>query len=222
MQEYLEPGSIVDSDHPDIAAFALAHQGKGASEKERAISLYLAIRDGVLYDPYSATLDPEGLKASSTLRVGRGFCVAKAVLLAAVCRSAGIPARLGFADVRNHMSTAKMRERMKTDLFYWHGYTDIYLNGKWVKATPAFNIELCDKFGLKALEFNGEEDSIYHPFDKAGNRHMEYVNYRGEFAEPPVEQILDTYMTHYPHWRNRRNSASGDFAAEVAAENARG
>src|SRR5690554_6649869 len=160
MQEYLEPGSIVDSDHPDIAAFALAHQGKGASEKERAISLYLAIRDGVLYDPYSATLDPEGLKASSTLRVGRGFRVAKAVLLAAVCRSAGIPARLGFADVRNHMSTAKMRERMKTDLFYWHGYTDIYLNGKWVKATPAFNIELCDKFGLKPLEFNGEEDSI--------------------------------------------------------------
>src|SRR5690606_17719227 len=189
---------------------------------ERAISLYLAIRDGVLYDPYSATLDPEGLKASSTLRVGRGFCVAKAVLLAAVCRSAGIPARLGFADVRNHMSTAKMRERMKTDLFYWHGYTDIHLNGKWVKATPAFNIELCDKFGLKPLEFNGEEDSIYHPFDKAGNRHMEYVNYRGEFAEPPVEQILDTYMTHYPHWRNRRNSASDDFAAEVAAENARG
>lgn len=221
MEEFLNPGVTVDSAHPDIVAFAKAHQGSGTSAKEKAVSLYFAIRDGVRYDPYSASLEIDRLKASHTLREGRGYCVAKAILLAAVCRAAGVPARLGFADVRNHLSTAKMRERMQTDIFYWHGYTDLYIDGKWVKATPAFNIELCQKFGLHPLDFNGEEDSIYHPFDTAGNRHMEYLRYRGEFAEPPVEQILDTYMTHYAHWRNRRNSATGDFEAEVAAETAK-
>jgi transglutaminase-like putative cysteine protease len=221
MQDYLTPGPMVDSDNPDIVAFTEANKGSGKTEKEKAIRLYFAIRDGVRYDPYSSTLEPDRLKASHTLSEGRGYCVAKAVLLAAACRAAGIPARLGFADVRNHMSTEKMRERMQTDIFYWHGYTDIYLEGKWVKATPAFNVELCDKFGLKALDFNGEEDSIYHPFDTSGNRHMEYILYRGEYAEPPVEEIMKTYVTHYPHWRNRSNSATGDFDAEVAAETAK-
>lgn len=57
-------------------------------------------------------------------------------------------------------SPARMREQMKTDVFYWHGYASIYLEGKWVKATPAFNIELCEKF-LRLLEFDGRTDSIH-------------------------------------------------------------
>ncbi|MEX1036387.1 MAG: transglutaminase family protein [Sneathiella sp.] len=219
--EFLEPGPTVDSDNPDIIAFVERVAGDGGSDKEKAIKLYYAVRDELRYDPYSSTLEVKGLKASTTLAEGRGYCVSKAILLAAACRAAGIPARLGYADVRNHMSTEKMRERMQTDIFYWHGYTDIYLDGKWVKSTPAFNIELCDKFGLKPLDFDGEEDSIYHPIDKSGNRHMEYLNYRGEFSEPPLAAMLETFVTHYPHWRNRENSAKGDFEAEVTAETAR-
>ncbi|WP_340149134.1 transglutaminase-like domain-containing protein [uncultured Sneathiella sp.] len=217
--EFLTPGPTVDSDSPDIVAFVeRVLGGNDGSDKEKAIKLYYAVRDELRYDPYSSTLEVEGLKASRTLREGRGYCVSKAILLAAACRAAGIPARLGYADVRNHMSTEKMRERMQTDIFYWHGYTDIYLDGKWVKSTPAFNIELCDKFGLMPLDFDGEEDSIYHPIDKSGNRHMEYLNYRGAFAEPPLDDMLETFVTHYPHWRNRVNSAEGDFEAEVSAE----
>lgn len=51
--------------------------------------------------------------------------------------------------------------------------TAIHLDGRWVKSTPAFNIELCEKFGLRPAEFDGAADSIYHPFELAGNRHME-------------------------------------------------
>ena len=120
-----------------------------------------------------------------------------AVLLAAGCRAAGIPARLGFADVRNHLSTERMRAQMQTDVFYWHGYTSIYLSGNWVKATPAFNIELCQRFGLKPLAFDGRGDAIYHSFDLQGYRHMEYLGDRGQYQDVPIERIRETFLQEY-------------------------
>jgi transglutaminase-like putative cysteine protease len=222
LQPFLAAGPAVQSDHPDVIAYASGVLQPGRSDKDNAIALYYKVRDDIRYDPYSSSVRIDELKASHTLEIGRGWCVSKAILLAAVCRVGGIPARMGYADVRNHMSTAKMRERMQTDVFYWHSYTSIYLDGQWVKATPAFNIELCDKFGLKPLEFDGVEDSLYHPHDKAGNRHMEYLNDRGEFAEPPVDTIRATFVAEYPHWRSLAGDAvrdpSGDFDSEVDAE----
>ena len=191
--------ALIDSDHPDVIAFAQQH-AQGADERERAVALYLAVRDGFRYDPYRIDLSPQGMTASSVLANGYGWCVPKAALLTAACRAAGIPARLGFADVRNHLSTERMRETMKTDLFIWHGYTDIWLDGAWRKATPAFNIELCERFGLLPLEFDGENDSIYHPFDKTGQRHMEYVRQRGAFDDMPLAQIVADFRTVYSGW----------------------
>ena len=191
--------AVIDSDHPAIVAFARQH-AQGNDTRERAVALYLAVRDGFRYDPYRIDLSPLGMRASTVLASGYGWCVPKAVLLAGACRAAGIPARLGFADVRNHLSTERMRETMKTDLFIWHGYTDIWIDGGWVKATPAFNIGLCERFGLLPLEFDGHSDSIYHPFDRAGNRHMEYVRQRGTFDDLPLEQIVADFQDVYGSW----------------------
>jgi transglutaminase-like putative cysteine protease len=146
--------------------------------------------------------------------------VSKAILLAACCRVAKIPARLGFADVRNHLTTARMRSIMKTDVFYWHGYTSIFLDGQWVKATPAFNIELCEKFRLRPLEFNGITDSIYHPFDLEGNMHMEYLRYRGEFADVPLNEMMDTFRREYQPDESWKQDA--DFEREVEQEKPKG
>lgn len=189
-------------------------------DTQRAVAVYYAIRDGILYDPYSADISVAGLKATTVLEERRGWCVSKAILLAACCRALGIPARLGYADVLNHLSTEKMRQRMKTNVFYWHGYTALYLDDRWVKATPAFNIELCEKFGLKPLEFNGRDDSIYHAFDQAGNRHMEYLHDRGQFLEPPIEAMRRTFDEYYPGWPNTGDATEADFGGEVADETA--
>ena len=189
-------------------------------DTQRAVAVYYAIRDGILYDPYSAEISVAGLKATTVLKERRGWCVSKAILLAACCRALGIPARLGYADVLNHLSTEKMRQRMKTNVFYWHGYTALYLDDRWVKATPAFNIELCEKFGLKPLEFNGRDDSIYHAFDQAGNRHMEYLHDRGQFLEPPIEAMRRTFDEYYPGWPDTSDAAEADFGGEVADETA--
>ncbi len=196
---HLRATALIDSDAPSIQAFAAQH-ACGTTDRDRAVALYLAVRDGFRYDPYRIDLSPQGMAASTVLANGHGWCVPKAALLTAACRAAGIPARMGFADVRNHLSTERMRETMKTDLFIWHGYTDIWLDGAWRKATPAFNIELCERFGLLPLEFDGENDSIYHPFDKTGQRHMEYVRQRGAFDDMPLAQIVADFRAVYSGW----------------------
>ena len=77
---------------------------------------------------------------------------------------------------------------------------------------------MCEKFGLLPLEFDGGADSIYHEFDQSGNRHMEYVNFRGTYAEPPLHEIFETFVANYDHWKDREPPARGDFDAEVEAE----
>ena len=213
----LAPAAMVDSDHPAVIAFAREH-ARGADARERAVSLYYAVRDCLRYDPYRIDLSVHGMKASTALSHGYGWCVPKAALLAAACRAAGIPARVGYADVRNHLSTERMRKNMGSDLFVWHGYTDIWLDDAWVKATPAFNMELCDRFGLLPLEFDGRADSIYHPFDRAGNRHMEYVAVHGAFDDVPLQKILDAFAVHYPNIPLEKSAQDGDFEVDAARE----
>ncbi len=218
LQTCLTATPIIDAHHPAVAAFARDRAGPASAPREQAVALYYAVRDGIRYDPYTIALSVEGLAASTTLAAGRGWCVTKAVLLAAACRALGIPARLAFADVRNHLSTARMRALMATDVFHWHGCTAIWLEGAWVKATPAFNVELCERFRLTPLEFDGRRDSLYHPFDRDGRRHMEYLRYRGEFADVPMEAIRDTFRRAY-RWDGGWNQA--DFEGEVLRETSR-
>jgi transglutaminase-like putative cysteine protease len=214
---HLTATPCIDSDHPAVVAFASTH-AQGSNDRERAVALYLAVRDGLRYDPYRIDLSEHGMRASTALALGSGWCVPKAVALAAVARAAGIPARLGFADVRNHLSTERLRRTMQTDVFAWHGYTELWIDGGWRKATPAFNLSLCEKFGLLPLEFDGVHDSLYHPFDRAGQRHMEYVAERGSFDDLPLDEITATFAAIYPGLLTAAATTPGDFAAEAAHE----
>ena len=220
-EDYRRPAELIDSDHPAIKEYAEAKTRGTDDPVEKALRLYYAVRDEVRYDPYGTPLVREAYVASTTLIQRHGYCVNKSGLMAALARAAGIPARVGYADVRNHMTTKKLSERMGTDIFYFHGYTDLWLNERWVKATPVFNIELTDKFRLKPLEFNGRDDSIYHPIDQDGRRHMEYLAFRGVYADVPFETVKACFLANYPHMKDRINGKAvetGDFAAEGEAE----
>ncbi len=211
----LRPTLVIDSDHPSVQAFAFETVGPVSQPREQAVLLYQAVRDKFRYDPYRIDLTTRGMSASQVISQGFGWCIPKAVLLAAACRVVGIPARVGLADVRNHMSTARLREKMGTDVFYRHGYTAIHLNGQWVKATPAFNIELCQKMRLHPLEFDGTADSIYHPFDLDGQRHMEYIAMHGEHDDLPLSELRDVFSHHYPQLLGQ---VSGNWEDDVSAE----
>lgn len=202
----------IDADHIVVRNFAEKVVEGMTDPREKAIALYNAVRDGVRYDCYQLDFSRQGLSASRTLQNEYGFCVPKAVLLAAACRAEGIPAVLGFADVRNHISTPRLTEIMGGDVFYYHGYTAIHVDGKWVKATPAFDLALCEKTGVPPLEFDGLNDSIFHPFDSAGQRHMEYLRYHGEFADMPYQTFVDVMASHYP---NLMKLAAHDWDVDV-------
>ena len=223
--DYLKPGRLIDSDHPAIAAFAAEAVGAATDPVDKAVRLYHAVRDGVRYDPYGTPMRRDAYVASNCLAAGHGYCINKAGLMAAAARAQRIPARVGYADVRNHMSTRRLTGWIGTDVFYFHGYAELWLEDRWTKATPAFNRELTDKFRLRPLDWDGRTDSIYHPFDLEGRRHMEYLAYRGVYADLPFDLIRDAFKVLYPRMYDAGGNATlgrGDFAAEGAAEAARG
>ena len=197
-EDYLRPTEFIDCDHPTVARFTEEAAPSGGPRK-RAVALYYAVRDGFRYDPYRVDLRPEGMRASTVLTKGYGFCIPKAVLLAAAARRLGIPSRLGFGDVVNHISTERLRRLMTTDLFVYHGYTELYLDEQWVKATPAFNRTMCERFNVAPLEFDGLQDALLQQFDRSGNRYMEYVNDRGTRADLPLDEIRAAFEHHYPN-----------------------
>lgn len=195
---YLTPTAIIDSDHPDILDYARrAVPDNSGSPREQAVKLYYAVRDPVWYDPYLPFYKPEHYRASGTLKNGRAFCIGKATLLCALGRACGIPSRLGFADVRNHLATRQLIAFLGSDLFSFHGFTEFHLEGKWVKATPAFNIELCRRHKVIPLEFDGRSDSIFHPFNREKKLFMEYVADHGTYADVPVDQIVAGWRRAY-------------------------
>lgn len=197
MREALSPGKFVDSDHPDVIAFAREACGDATTDRERAARLFRAVRERLRYDPYTLMIEPEEYKASTLLKRDRAYCIPKAVLLCAASRAAGIPARLGFADVKNHLSTPKLLAMLGNDLFAWHGYVEMWIDGKPVKATPAFNAALCERFGVAPLELDGEHDALLQAFDGQGRRYMEYVGDRGLYLDLPLEEILATFQELY-------------------------
>jgi transglutaminase-like putative cysteine protease len=217
---YLQPTACVESDAAAVRTFAARVTDGATDARERAVRLFYAVRDEIRYDPYGVVLTADFLRASSVLARGAGFCVAKAVVLAAGARAVGIPARLGFADVRNHLTTERLRAQMGTDVFAFHGFTELHLDGRWVKATPTFNRSLCDRFGVKPLEFDGAADSLLHPFDTAGQRHMEYIRDRGTHVDVPFEEMRAVFAEHYPGMATAP-TADGDFEREAASERPR-
>jgi len=196
--DYLKPTPFIDSDHPAVVEFAHESVAADDSDVDKAIALHDRVRDGFRYDPYTIELTVPGMRASAVLENGFGFCISKATLLAAAARVHGIPSRMGFGDVVNHLATERLKREMKTDLFVFHGYADLCLDGKWVKATPAFNASLCERFNVEPMAFDGRNDSLFQQSDRDGNRYMEYVHDRGRYADVPLDEIIAVWAEYYP------------------------
>ncbi|MFZ4578436.1 MAG: transglutaminase-like domain-containing protein [Myxococcota bacterium] len=214
-REFLAPNFYVDSDHPRIQAFAERFRSERGAV-ETAVALYYAVRDGYRYDPWNLELQPEAFRASEV--VDRtydrgGHCIDKALVLAACARALGIPSRLHFANVRNHIGTAKLEQMLGTDLLVFHGYAELYLEGRWVAATPAFNKELCDYLKVPPLDWDGRSHAILQAFSTDGGRFMEYVQDHGTYADVPHAFMMAQWHEHYPAVRNgtwlRRSGGGG-------------
>lgn len=211
MNEYLKPTEFLNFDDAEVREFARRNSDAEKSAKENAVSLYYAVRDGFQYNPNILDLRRTGLKASDLLTRKRGYCVEKAVLLAACARAVGIPSRLSFYIVRNHIATDKLAVILRKDYLVFHGAAEMFLDGRWLKTTPAFNRRLCNYLKVEPLEFDGTRDSIFQEFDKSGNVFMEYLFDYGDFADLPYQMFLDELKKHYPHIFEDDKYTKGDL-----------
>jgi transglutaminase-like putative cysteine protease len=220
LRQYLEPTAIIDSDNKSIIEYAM--NAISDAEKDpvsKAVKLYYAVRDPIWYNPYLPFYRPEHYRASNVLKNGRAFCVGKASLLCALGRACEIPSRVGFADVRNHLATKQLLEFLGSDLFAYHGFVEFYLDNKWVKATPAFNLELCKRHKVIPLEFNGRVDSIFHPYNTEQKQFMEYVDFHGTYADIPVEEIVKGWEKAYGKERTKQWIAAFEKSGGTSKRN---
>jgi transglutaminase-like putative cysteine protease len=186
---YLKATDIINCDHVMIQE--KAHQVTMGQEDavEKAKCLFHFVRDEIKYNPFLPRYLPEHFRAINTLARKEGFCIQKAVLLVALSRAVGIPARLGFAVIRNYLLPEKVAEMLKTNVLPDHGYTELYIHGRWVKVTPALDIETCKKNRILPVEFDGQNDAKFHSHTQEGKLHIEYLLDRGPYEDVPLDEI---------------------------------
>lgn len=211
MEEFLQPTEFLDFEQKSVREFAEKNSVDAITNKEKAVKLYYAVRDGFQYNPYILDLRRDGLKASDLLKRNHGYCVEKAVLLAACARAVGVPSRLSFYIVKNHIATGKLEEILRTTYLVFHGAAEIFLDGKWLKTTPAFNASLCKYLGVEPLEFDGTKDSIFQEFDHKGNVFMSYLHDYGAFNDLPYDLYLQELKKHYSHIFENEKYTKGDM-----------
>ncbi len=221
---YLEPTITIQSDHPRIVK--LVHQlTQGLNDpRKKAVRLFYFVRDKIRYDPYYPFHHRDFYQASRILKDGRGYCVSKAVLLCALGRAAGIPSRLCFADVKNHLATRQLLEHMGSDRFVYHGYNGFWLRGRWVAATATFNKELCARHNVEPLDFDGRHDAVFQAYNRDKHQFMEYLCYHGCFADLPLEDILAAWEEAYGRqrvalWVKWHTGADGGSIRDFFKEN---
>lgn len=197
--EALAATEFIDHDSPEVRAFVRdAVPASATTPTAQAVALYYSVRDGIRYEVYGADLSREGLRASQVATTGSGMCLHKSVLYAAGLRSLGIPARLVLTDVRNHLTSDRLKQLIGGDVFHQHGLTAVHLEGRWVKATPVFNRTLCRLYRMAPLEFDGTADSLLHPFDEQGRQQMEFLRFHGEFDDLPYEWVIADLRAAHP------------------------
>ena len=216
--DYLEPTEFLDFDRPVVRAFVDRAVDGAKTDIDKAIRLFYAVRDEIRYDPYRISDDPEVYRASNVIETKAAYCVPKAALLTAAARACGIPAAVGLSDVTNHMCSERMREAMSgKNLFMHHGYAVMHIDGKWVKAAAAFNIELCDKFDVTPTEFDGRSDALFQEFDKLGRKHMEYMKDHGMWSDLPLQRVVDDFTDFYGEalWQRCRDAVAQNEAKKA-------
>lgn len=207
---------FLDHESPEVADLVNGTVRAGDDERQRAVKLYYAVRDGIRYEVYGADLSRDGLKASSIIRTGSGFCVHKSLVYAAALRRAGIPSRLFYGDVRNHLTSPRLQDLVGGDLFRFHALTLVYLDGTWIKSTPVFNKTLCRLYRIRPLDFDGTADSLYHPYDVEGRRHMEFVRMHGDFPDFPYDLVVGGIREAHPKlFASQDRTTAGSLIGEA-------
>jgi Transglutaminase-like superfamily len=215
-QTTLAVTEFLDWDSDTVRRYTEKAVGNERDPVQQAVKLFYHVRDKIRYDVYGVDMTRNGLRASSIIENRAGFCIHKSIVFAAAARSLGIPSRLAFSDVRNHISTPALKALVGGDVFHYHAYAEVLLDGKWIKATPVFNSMLCWLFGIEPLEFDGTQDATLQPYDKDGNKCLEFIEFHGTFDDVPYTECITELKRHHPQlFLDGGKTARGSLTQEI-------
>ena len=206
MKKFLKSTYFIDWDNEKVKnkAKELTSDVEDTPDKiksniEKSIKLFDFVRDEIKYiaDFKKDSYKKDKFKASVTLENGFGFCIPKSVIMAALSRAIGIPSRLHFVDIENHLTSESFKKRLGSGIFIYHGYAEIFLNGKWVEANVAFDSELCKRKGYPIVYFDGINPGLFAKKDESGKPFIEYIKDRGTNKDVPFLKILKTWAIEY-------------------------
>jgi transglutaminase-like putative cysteine protease len=200
IDEYLGPTFFIDSDNPAIEATSHELARSEPSDTGKARAFFYFVRDRFRYNMLLPKYLPDFYKASFVLTQSAGYCVQKAILFAALCRAAGIPAGLGFATIRNDWLSDEARRQLGTNVFQFHGYAVVNLDHRWLKATPAFDIKTCRKNRLIPVDFDGTVDAVFHALTEDSKPHIAYLEDLGGFPDLPYERLVKAHIEDMGEW----------------------
>ncbi len=187
--------------------------GNSSNKKEKAKKIFYFVRDEIKYTMFAGIFTEKDYRSSAVLRRGKGFCVQKAILLVSLLRGAGIPAAIGFADIKNHALSEDTKKILGSDVFPYHGFAFVNL-GRWLKVTPTFDVDTCEKAGYPLIEFDGERDAVFPQYMENGKRFVTYLRYRGVCFKPPVDDMIKEWKKVYGKGNLKNlvlNFKKGDF-----------
>ncbi|HAR94949.1 MAG TPA: hypothetical protein DCR97_03150 [Deltaproteobacteria bacterium] len=187
--EFLTATFFIDCDHPAIKDKSMQLIADIEGAKEKSIRLFYFVRDEIRYNIFTPRPTDAEFKASHVLAIREGYCAQKGVLLVALARTAGIPARLRFAEIKAHLTPKEMVEKRGSNIFPWHCLTELYINERWVKVTPTYDLHYCEKLGVPTVDFDGENDAMLPSHATDGRLHVEYLLDRGSYGDLPLEEI---------------------------------
>jgi hypothetical protein len=140
---YADPSPFVESDDPAIVSLARSIVGDETEPVAVARKLLDWVHDNVAKEP-SLTVP----SAREVAKARRGDCNEHAVLLTALSRAAGIPARVVAGAVYSPFGGAGLPGE---EGFYYHAWSELWLGG-WVSADAVFGQMPADATHVKLLE----------------------------------------------------------------------
>lgn len=194
MEEYLKCTEIIDCDNESISNKAREVIKGLQTDREKTVALYYFVRDEIKHNAYAQLYDLNRYKASVILEAGNGICQQKSILLCALARAAGIPARLGFVDVHDFQLSENFKKMIGgIDVFPFHGFAELFVDGKWVHASPAYDLATCRRKRFIPVDFDGTNDAKDSQFTEDGEPHIEHVTYHGTYDDFPWDEMQEYY-----------------------------
>jgi hypothetical protein len=198
-EKYLQASDFFDYNKSRVKNKALEITKNRELKLDKIKALFYWVRDEIKYNMMSYVPEIKAnFKASVTLRRGYGFCVSKAILLSTFARAVKIPARIHLADIINHKISQKVIDFMGTSVMYYHGYSEIFLDDRWLKLAPVFDKDTAQKAGfLPLVDFDENNNAMFSKYDNEGHLFVEYVKDHGAYDFLPLEEIKEEFQKQY-------------------------